>query len=598
MKIRPLVLVALATLLGNAACGGGSDDAPPDAAQHVDFRVSTEALVTAAEGGTLRLPDGSTLTIPAGALASDTRITFAALAEQKPGDRGRYFEVTPSMQLLKPATLTTAAPEGVTDQSMVWAYDSSMSSPLVDRGSESTRWRPAKLVPSAPGTVAIETAHFTGFAILHSLQDSGYLVVDVPAKYLEPGDILITLSGEHPVGDTPGPNWFPGHVGVFVGPDAFQPGETIVGPNGVQLNGSPDIVESVKAGVKNGSVDWFRSGFASDHLYLGPRRVGLTADEKKKVVDRTMSQRGKGYNLVGDASKFLSTVVGMATLDQLDPLRVGGVSCVGLADDALASAGKSPVSGVDRHLIAVTPIDMYHATGPVTTMTAVEGDDISIPIYGAVVDPRSRTGGITHSLDGFYTKQRSATSGAASSSYSIDVKGLPADASFTPNAEGYVFHWKAGYAGSPVHLHFTMTYTSQATDGDGKAVNVGGPTKIEQDLTIYVRPFSLGPIRAYFNPSTFSTTYTLQVENPTKEFVNVTWSGPNCGTYAPMGLGPDSMDEHVVQTMTWSHPHPPCDPTTQHADVKITALVHTKFGSATCTYQGAESGLGPACKYQ
>jgi hypothetical protein len=605
MKFRRLVSVGLAFVLGLACGCGGSDSAGDDAREapptppvsNTDFRVSTKAMVTVADGGTLRLPDGSTLAIPAGAVGEDTEIEFSTLADQRTTDRGRYFEVKPSMQLAKPATLTMPAPAGLRADHVMWAFDSSPSAKLVDKGSEATRWNPAKVVESAPGTVAIETMHFTGFAVLSSVHDSGYLVVDVPAKYLEPGDILITLSAEHPIGDTTGtPNWFPGHVGVFLGPDAFAPGESVLGPDGQISNaaGAPNIVESVQAGVRNGSVDAFRTGFHDDHLYLGPRRPqGLTSSDKQKLIQYTLDQRGKGYNLVGDAANFLPTVVGGATLNQLDAFQIGGKSCVGLADAALAHVGRSPVSAVDRHVIAVTPVDMYHATGPVTTMTTIEGDDVSIPIYGVVVDPRSRA---DKALDGFYTRLRTSTSGAATSDYDITVDGLPPGASFTPGPNGYVFDWKAAYANSPVRLKITMTYHSRATKSDGTVVSYASP-EIKQDLTIYVRPFSLGPIKASFNPETRSTVYTLQVNNPTKEFVNVTWSGPTCGSYSPMGLGPDSFEERVTSTMTWFHPHPPCPASTEHDDVTITALVHTKYGSATCTYQGASSGTGPTCRF-
>jgi hypothetical protein len=47
--------------------------------------------------------------------------------------------------------------------------------------------------------------------------------------------------------------------------------------------------------------------------------------------------------------------------------------------------------------------------------------------------------------------------------------------------------------------------------------------------------------------------------------------------------------------MTWYHPHPPCDPTTSHADATIRLHVSTPSGEIVCTYQGAESGDGPAC---
>lgn len=605
MKTRPRSLLAVLLLAAVPACGGSSGDAGaqpgPDATD--EFRDSAQALVTVASGGTLTLSDGTTLTIPPGAVAQDTTLRFSGLLGQRPDDLGRYWEVSPSMQLAKPAVIT--APASANPDGMTWAFDSSPSAEVIDKVDESTSWHEAKIVPSAPGTIAIETMHFTGFAVINSVHDSGYLVVDVPAQYLEPGDILVTLSGEHPVGAHAGePNWFPGHVGVFVGAndDGFKATDGIVGPDGAPVSGRPDIVESVKAGVKDGSVDKFRTGFDSDHLYLGPRRVGgLTNGDKQKIVDRVMGTRGQGYNLVGDASDFLATMVGGVTLNKIQTLKLGGKSCVGLADDALASVGKSPVSAVDRHIVAVTPLDMYHATKPVDSITVASGDHVTIPIYGVVVDPHSKVDAL-HTWSGYYTKQRATSYGAAQSKYDIEVTGLPQGATITPSDTGYVFDWPSavydGDAPAPVKLHIKMTYKSQATPLLTTSAPVDFPGQpIEQDLTIQVRPFRVGPIEAVFDPGHFATVYSVHVDNPTGKFANVTWEGPGCGTWDPQGLQPDSTDASIHWTMTWSHPHPPCDPTTNHSDTTIKATVHSYWGSAVCKYYGAESGVGTYCRY-
>ncbi len=107
------------------------------------------------------------------------------------------------------------------------------------------------------------------------------------------------------------------------------------------------------------------------------------------------------------------------------------------------------------------------------------------------------------------------------------------------------------------------------------------------------------PIKATFSQEIFSTTYELDVDNPDLDVIKVEWSGPNCGSYDPKeGIGAESTTSFQ---MTWAHPHGPqypnsCDATTDHSDVTITATVTIKDKTFTCTYQGAATGVGPACK--
>lgn len=105
----------------------------------------------------------------------------------------------------------------------------------------------------------------------------------------------------------------------------------------------------------------------------------------------------------------------------------------------------------------------------------------------------------------------------------------------------------------------------------------------------------VSPIDAVFTPATFSTTYSLLL-SPTEVPLLLNWSGPNCGSWS-------ASDE---RDFTWTHPHPPCDATTDHHDVAVTALglagesvagsrVSGPTRAFRCTYQGAETGAGPAC---
>jgi hypothetical protein len=50
--------------------------------------------------------------------------------------------------------------------------------------------------------------------------------------------------------------------------------------------------------------------------------------------------------------------------------------------------------------------------------------------------------------------------------------------------------------------------------------------------------------------------------------------------------------------MRWSHPHPPCAPTTTHDDVTIYFSVSIGSETFVCVYQGAGTGTGPPCTKQ
>ncbi len=102
------------------------------------------------------------------------------------------------------------------------------------------------------------------------------------------------------------------------------------------------------------------------------------------------------------------------------------------------------------------------------------------------------------------------------------------------------------------------------------------------------------PIVAIFDQATFSTTYEGVVSGAGCDALTLQWGGPNCGTWSPQqpqkATGPEAKS-----TMVWYHPHPPCDPTTDHSDVTVTLAIGYSGGTIVCSYQGAASGTGPAC---
>ena len=102
---------------------------------------------------------------------------------------------------------------------------------------------------------------------------------------------------------------------------------------------------------------------------------------------------------------------------------------------------------------------------------------------------------------------------------------------------------------------------------------------------------------AVFSQGTFSTRYSVVIDNPDGQPLTLKWAGPNCGAW-------DNQAEHVspqggtnlTDAMIWQHPHPPCAPTTDHTDVTVTFSIGYQGGTLICIYNGSESGSGPECK--
>jgi hypothetical protein len=116
-------------------------------------------------------------------------------------------------------------------------------------------------------------------------------------------------------------------------------------------------------------------------------------------------------------------------------------------------------------------------------------------------------------------------------------------------------------------------------------------TAIFVKLPTNVRP---ALIQATFVDQLQSTTYDLVIQNPDREAVDVTWSGPNCGEFTPKETV-RTTETRALVSMTWNHPHPACDANPAHATVEIVATVKVGAHTFACTYKGAETGEGPVC---
>lgn len=453
-------------LLVGGSQGGGSATVLPDLTGQVasdGVQEYVEGNFQASTGGTLKLPNGAILEIPPGALATDQTIRFAynpkdvALGgprklddygEDANKDGDMYYDVTPSQALLKPAKLRLPYP---LDEN--WEYpDVVVSSPEnveVPSGSEETRYAP--LSPDYDedkDVIVFTTDHFSGFDLL-TAGEPAYLVMDVPQPYLQPSDILMTLtlqSGFAGFGLGKGPGWVPGHVGIYTGPGTRFPNGTVLDTGGSSpqtLAGIPDSIEAVPDKIHAVNVDYFRSGFHSDHLYLGPRRPRgeRTQQQMDLIVSEAPRALGKPYYLLGDGGSFLGSIFNPADLVNrlTDPFATDrGYSCVGLVDVLYLRAGRSLVGNFDRAVLAATPKDMMQTTDPVRRVTLRRGQPFSMDFYGVLRVPEFSA--VLSRVP--YTRDRRRDNDGVVNSYDIRTEGLPSEARFeSSGGNGYKLSW-------------------------------------------------------------------------------------------------------------------------------------------------------------
>jgi hypothetical protein len=398
----------------DAGAEGGSSEFDPGRAISIP--------VKAAAGTTLTLPDGARLTIPPGALPTDLTLTVTVPTKQSAASTTFVYEFSPAgIALSSPATLVVPMQHLPSDQNLAFAFVSSIVNPIVNEGDEQTNWVLADVSgrDTASSTMSFQLHDFTVLYAIIAVdgQHRVYLVTDIPAQYLKPGDLLFTLT-DYGVG----PNWHPGHVAGFIGSGNPQGGpvDGIVEANGDKVVGSTlNDIDGGTLGLKN----------EPGHIYLGARRPtpALTSVQRAQVANFLLKQRGKGYALVGEQS-----VLGNGGGDPNAKF-----SCVGLCEAALQSAGSGTIPVFDRLTIS-TPLEQYLATQPVSDLEVCPGDNVEIPVYGVMVDAKSPL--LFCTLRGWYTRTEP---------YMIIASSTPPGSSFTAQllkgpqgySQGYLLSW-------------------------------------------------------------------------------------------------------------------------------------------------------------
>lgn len=348
----------------------------------------------------MQIPNGATLEVPAGALEKDTQISVYV---PSPLLGNGFYRLEPTgTKFNKPVILHAPLKKNTKGKWPVFsAFHSSPLNPLLTGGREHTNWQPAEVVgfDETTGRAQIALEHFTFVYVFNSIDQLGYLVLDMPFDYLEAGDVMFTLTDGD--GTNGKPAWWPGHVAVLRQLPS-GPGQSFVmestPPNGVQL----------------GNATGFKTDFG--HLYLGPRRpqgAALTTAERTGIVNYVISMNGKPYNLIGEGN-----------------VNTDSFSCVGLSEASYDSINRGMVSKL-AEAAALTPVEMYREMRPVNELWARVEQPIDVPIYGITVDTRSPY--IFNSIRGWYQKNVN---------YTITAENLPEGATFDGSpTSGYHFRW-------------------------------------------------------------------------------------------------------------------------------------------------------------
>ncbi|HXF62224.1 MAG TPA: DPP IV N-terminal domain-containing protein [Caldilineaceae bacterium] len=318
---------------------------------------SGSRLILAEHGGTLQL-DNITLFIPPHALPQNTFVSLnkpqveATLDE----DGIELVGVEPTgLSLLKPATLTVRYNDSA-------SLDEHFLN-VAGLDAQTGEWvhYPISQRDSAQNTFSVAVTRFS-LHVVYS-DEPLYLALDLPAKYLQPGDLLFSLA---PACDTGVAYWMAGYTAIY--------SETV--PFG---SGKPDIIEAAPFGgtrlscpAPGGVREWTLANFTgrSCNFYLGARRPPLaSAGQGQAARDFATRQIGKGYLRIDQS----------VTGD-----RAGNCySCAGLVENAYQTAGANLIpTGEQPGLL--TPLQLFERTAPVSEITVGVGEPVRIPVRGVV----------------------------------------------------------------------------------------------------------------------------------------------------------------------------------------------------------------------
>ena len=412
------------------------------------------ACVSASLGGTVEFPTRAgvgRLEVPAGALSHDTRITVYTDETSKHGRARLAFEPD-GLLFSTPAKLTlpySPAADGSTP--MLSLHHFSSANTVTDVGSERHQLERFEnpSVDTAAHTVSADMHHFSSGFFFYGVEKYAYLVVDLPGKYLRPGDGVFVLTnpalGRY--------NWMPGHVGMVrsVDPDT---GEAIV-LESTTGGGASSLID----GVQQNPIDTVKTTY--NHVFMGARRPPgseMTDAERKSAVEFGLGKLHENYSIWGA------------------PLLDGftGWSCSGIVEASWDAADRG-VHGLASFF--PSPVELFADTVPVDRIEVEVGEPVTIPVYPVLIHPLADPWGL--STDGYYQVPIQGTP-------AVSVTGLPPGATVAIDPDhryrAYTLSWTPRVQDGGQEFPLELAITGAVTLTTGKVISYS----VTEKLTLVV----------------------------------------------------------------------------------------------------------------
>jgi len=499
---KKLLTILLASFMFLACSPEKVEDDPGSGTANAPADMISSTVTIGSAGGEIAIssPNGSVrLTVPNGALSTPTEITVYTRKENDLDDLRIGFEPD-GLIFQKPARLHISLSQDIaTTYALSSMWHISDLNDLINMGSEEHKWERMKNIEigSNGQSMSGEMRHFSTAFVLLAIQREAYLVVDLPGKYLRPGDALFVMSADlsYEYG------WFPGHVGLV----------NSLNPNSGTSDGNLMVIESTLGGGAAGNVDgvqtnpFLRFKRTSQHLYMGARRptgpnVPFTDGERQGTLAKANAQLGLGYDYLGGAA-------------------ANKWSCSELVEAAWDNVFRGVFKAGSEFF--PSPVEMYEKTTRVSDITVKVGEQIKIPVYPVVVDKSSNIKLGT----GFYN------AGNPSANSTMTMAGsTPSGSTFSvDNTHIYkasTFNWtpKPSDAGSTVRITFNMVGSVTLNSGQTIPYNIYEHLDITVNgayTTLNITPVQMGssglfydyyfpiPVGAIIGPN--STTHLVDV---------------------------------------------------------------------------------------
>ena len=389
-------------------CGGGSGGGETSTSNNnptvVTGGETVSGEISAADGGSLALSDGTKISIPPKALTSDTEISMGVISASDSTYFNKTVRLSPSgLTFNEPVTLETPKPSDV-NETFIEGYVYSEDIGEFHDEYEILKQEPL-VIDVVNNKIQTQVNHFSDYTFFGA--EPLYVIFQLPSNYLMPGDIEYNLNKYN--------MWATGHTRMFLGFD------DTVSANTFLTEGKKTALQSIitntsmsEYSVENSAVypknqfihstDWnspeginrngvyiesevsFRDKRAIDeNMYMGAkRRMDLAWGERLAIASYAVGLEGSPY------AAWVSLSGGVDPGIEL--LRTG-YTCTGLIEASYENIGKgltfaddveiSPLNPAFGNPIPVQQFGSKHLED-INEIFVFEGEHIKIPVYGAL----------------------------------------------------------------------------------------------------------------------------------------------------------------------------------------------------------------------